>query len=404
MGNLHRATFPKKKDIMVINDVPIRNEIEKSLPYSATSNLNMFTALRKGTVDVYGEAAAPNPYPIKQKDIWPTYLDYSYYGEGEVENNWDFNKEFRKRKDLEVHGDRYFIEDVEYFHLPHQKDVYVAKRLWDCIQGLIEEIKEVEPKLIICTGKWALFFLTGCTSLTKNLSKPGTVIQFGGLATFRSSVMQLHECWGIAAEHVLVPIYHPVNAFSMPDKMYVMDLDIQKLCYMYEVIKSEGIGYYIRPERQFIIGDTFTKIQDYFNELSALLEQGKTIISIDIETFFSSTIDCIGFAYETERAICVPLATKSNPNLWPKEREIDILCLIRQVLTHPNCAMLCQNGAYEQQFFYKLWGLQVPLAHDTMIKSHVLRNYMPKSLDFLASLYSEHYKYWKDMQSFGRGI
>ncbi len=409
-----RAKFPKKKDILIVNDVPIKSEIEKSLPYSATSNLNMFTALRKGTVDVYGEAAAPNPYPIKQKDIWPTYLDYTYYGEDEVESNWDFNKEFRRRKDLQPLDDKEYrfiektSEPVDFENLPtcfykleHQKDVYISGRLFTTIKELINEIKEVEPKLIICTGKWALFFLTGCTSLTKNLSKQGTVIQFGGLATFRSSVMQLHECWGITAEHVLVPIYHPVNAFSMPDKMYVMDLDIQKLCYMYEVIKSEGVGYYIRPERPFIIGDTFTKIQDYFNELSALLEQGKTIISIDIETFFSSTIDCIGFAYETERAICVPLATKSNPNLWPKDIEIDILCLIRQVLTHPNCAMLCQNGAYEQQFFYKLWGLQVPLAHDTMIKSHVLRNYMPKSLDFLASLYSEHYKYWKDMQQHG---
>lgn len=396
---LQRAMFPKEKDILVINDVPVKSEIEKSLPYSATSNLNMFTAFRKGTVDIYGEDV-PNPYPLKQKDMWPTYLDYTYYGEGEVENNWDFNKEFAKRKELEVIGDRYFIGETEYFHIPHQKDVYVAKRLWDCIQGVLAELRETKSKLIICTGKWSLFFLTGCSSLATNLSKAGKQILFGGLATFRSSILQVHECWGIAHECILVPIYHPVNAFTMPDKMIVMDLDIQKLCYMYEVIKTEGIGYYIKPEKEFIIGDSFAKIESYFNELKALLANGPTIISIDIETFFSSTIDCIGFTYETDRAICVPLATKSNPVLWPKEKEIEILCLIRGVLTHPNCRMLCQNGAYEQQFFYKLWCLQVPLTHDTMIKSHVLRNYMPKSLDFLASLYSSHYKYWKDMQNF----
>lgn len=390
-----RAKFPKKKDILVVNDVPVKSEIEKSLPYSATSNLNMFTALRKGTVDVYGEAA-PNPYPIKQKDIWPTYLDYSYYGEGEVESNWDFNKEFRKRKDLEVHGDRYFIEDIEYFHLPHQKDVYVAKRLWDCIQGLIEEIKEVEPKLIICTGKWSLFFLTGCTSLTKNLSKPGTVIQFGGLATFRSSVMQLHECWGVAAEHVLVPIYHPVNAFSMPDKMYVMDLDIQKLCYMYEVIKSEGVGYYIRPDKEYVVGDTKEKAFGYLNELLGVLDTKETLVSIDIETFFMSTIDCIGFAYEVDRGCCIPFCHKGEASLWSPEDEVEILCKIREVLLHPNCLHLGQNYQYDCQYYYKLWNIDVGPKHDTMVLHHLLHNKMPKNLAFLASLYCETYSYWKD--------
>lgn len=396
---LERPEFIRQKDIVIVNDVPIRSEIANELPYSATSNLNLFKALRRGTVDTYGEAA-PNPYPIKQRDIHATYLDYTYYGEGEVENNWDYTGEICKKKDLEYRDGAFYREEISYYALPHQKDTYISERLWRHINSLVDEIRQAEPKLIVLTGKWSLFFLTGLVTLTTTQSKPGKQVVFGGISTYRASILRIHECWGIAHECLIYPIYHPVHVITMPDKLFMFDLDVQKLCYMYNVIKEKGISYYIKPEKEFIIGDSFTKIQDYFNELFTLLDVAKTVISIDIETFFSSTIDCIGFTYEIDRAICVPFATKSNPVLWSKERELDILCLIYKVLTHPNCEMLCQNGAYEQQFFFKLWKLRIPLAHDTMIKSHVLRNYMPKSLDFLASLYTEHYTFWKHMQSF----
>jgi hypothetical protein len=371
----------------------------------------MFTAFRKGTVDIYGDEITPNPYPLKQKDMWPTYLDYTYYGEGEVENNWDFNKEFRKRKDLKpVDQSNYrFVEatveissiDYEnaptfFYHLPHQKDVYISGRLYSLIQEVVNEISVVKPKLIICTGKWSLFFLTGCTSLATNLSKPGEQKLFGGLATFRSSVMQVHECWGVSHECVLVPIYHPVNVFSMPDKMYIMDLDIQKLCYMYEVIKTEGVGYYIRPDKTYILGDTKEKALAYLNELLAVLAVRPTLVSIDIETFFMSTIDCIGFAYEVDRGCCIPFCHKGAASVWSPEDEVDILCKIREVLLHPNCLHLGQNYQYDCQYYYKLWNIDVGPKHDTMVLHHLLHNKMPKNLAFLASLYCETYSYWKD--------
>lgn len=392
---LERPEFINQKDIVLINDVPVKSEIANELPYSATSNLNLFKALRRGTVDSYNNEVAPNPYPIKQRDIHATYFDYTYYGDTSVESNWDYSKEIYKRKDLEPREDGLYHDETKFYQLPHQKDMYVAERVWNNIHALLEEIRQAKPKIIILTGKWSLFFLTGLVSLTATQSKAGKQIVFGGIATYRASILRLHECWGEFHECIVYPIYHPVHVITMPDKLYMMDLDVQKLCYMYEVVKTQGVEYYIRPDKEYIIGDTKEKAFAYLDELLEVLSLAPTLVSIDLETFFMSTIDCIGFAYEENRGCCIPICSKGNSSFWSIKDEVEILCKVREVLTHKNCLHLGQNYQYDCQYFYKLWKLDIHPAHDTMVLHHLLHNKMPKDLAFLASLYCEGYAYWK---------
>lgn len=400
---LIRALFPKHKDIMLINDVPVKGELAPRTKedtygdkFSAISNLGMLTAFRKGALDVYSkQTELPG---ITQKDIFTTYLDYSYYGEDEVEKNFDFCKEFRKRKELDPVENEVYLKDIEgnlFYKLEHQKDVYIASRLWEQLQALLEEIRIVQPKFIITTGKWGLFFLTGCSTLTSNQGKPGEPKPLGALSKFRSSILPIHETFGTFHEHVLIPIYHTINAMTMPDKAYIMDLDIQKVCWMYQQSKSLGIGYYIRPDKEYIIGNTKEKALSYLNELLNKFKLAPTLVSIDIETFFMSTIDCIGFAYESNRGCCIPFASKDKASLWSIEDEVEVVTKIREVLTHPNCLHVGQNYQYDCQYFYKLWNIDVRPTHDTMVLHHLLHNKLPKDLAFLASLYCEVYSYWK---------
>jgi hypothetical protein len=409
-------TIPlRQKDVFIINDVPVKKEIENGDKFSAISNLNLLGAFRKGGLNagIPGEARPG----ILYNDIYTSYLDYSYFGSPELEENFDFNKEFKHHRDLVkitskdlilgetlVEGEEIFVpsgtaENVlahEFIKLEHQKDVYISKRLHDCLQDLIREIRACQPKMIICTGKWGLFFLTGCTSLTANL---GTIYDrkpFGGLNKFRSSILQIHETFGITFPHILVPIYHPVNALTMPDKAYVIDMDIQKLCYMFGKMKTIGIEYYLKPPIVPIIGDTKEKVFSYLNELKEKLSQGETLVSIDIETMFSATIDCVGLAYEINRGICIPFCYKGNSSFWPMEEEIEILIKLREILLNKNCKHIGQNYSYDCQYFYKIFGLSIFPAHDTMILHHLLFNKSPKDLAFLASIYCEHYIYWKD--------
>jgi len=402
---LERAAFPRQKDVFIVNDVPVKVEITNGDKFSAISNLNMLTAFRKGGLDIYSETKPE--YNITSKDIWTTYLDYTYYAEGIVDSNFDFNKEFKKRKDLkEVDGELFWDkpivsgdleqQTIRFHKLEHQKDVYIADRLYNELQALLTEIESVKPKLIIVTGKWSLFLLTGCTSLVQNMGTIKDKKPFGGLARFRASILQIHEVFNLSTKCILMPIYHTVNAISMPDKQFIMDMDIQKVCYTYGMIKSHGVNYFIRNSREYITGTELTSIIEYLEELLQKLDLAPLTVSIDIETMFWSVIDCIGIAHEIDRGLCIPFSSKNKSSIWTIEEESILLDYLRRILLHKNIRIIGQNFSYDAQYFNKLLGIRVDAQDDTMVLAHVLRNYLPKDLGFLASLYCDKYSYWKE--------
>jgi len=381
---LKRSEFPRSKNVFVINDVPVKQELESGDKFSAVSNMSLLTALRTGKINNIQKEQVDKDYKgIKASDIYTSYLSYRGFEEG----SFDFKKELCKGKDR--------LEDEEYVQLEHQKDVWVMRWLWDELQALLEEIRVVKPKMIIVTGKWSLFLLTGCTSLVTNQGNYKDKKPLGGLNKFRSSILKPHECFGIE-NTILIPIYHTLNAITMPDKQVIMRLDIEKLGWMYHIIMEKGVEYYIRPDKTYIIGNDKVVILDYLRELQTVLDKEPTKVSIDIETIYNSTIDCIGLAYETDRGICIPFASKDMPSLFSIQDEALILEELFKVMAHPNCLHVGQNYSYDCQYFYKLWGINVKATTDTMILHHVLFNYLPKDLAFLASLYCETYSYWKD--------
>lgn len=397
---LERPKHPKKRTVCIINDYPVKAEIISGDRFSAPSNMNMLTSFRTGKVNVNSISAGEEFKGIISTDVFCTYLDYDYFAEG----NFDFCKDFRKRKDL-IAADLGSFLDKEtetniFYKLEHQKDLYISDRLWKCLQSLIDEINQVEPKLIIVTGKWALFLLTACTTFGSTMGNAKDRKPFGGLTKFRSSILKPHECWNLryieGQSPIVIPIYHPVNSISMPDKARTMELDIQKICWMYHKVKEYGVQYYFKPDKQYILGNTKDTSITYLDLLLVRLSAGPRLVSVDIETMFHSVIDCIGITDDINSGICIPFASVENPNFWSIEDEIDIILKIKEVLLHPNCMIVGQNFLYDSQYLYKYWNINVYAKYDTMILHHVLFNNLPKSLDFLASLYCEFYTYWKD--------
>jgi hypothetical protein len=382
-----RPEFPRHKTVFLINDIPVKSEIDSGEKFTAVSNMSLLTSLRTGKVNNWSkEQTDPDYKGIRPSDIFTTYLSYEYFEEG----SFDFRNEVCKAKDR--------IDDYEYFQLEHQKDVWVAQPLWNQFQALLKEIELVKPQLIIVTGKWALFFLTGCTSLITNQGNYKDKKPLGGLNKFRSSILKPHSCFNIE-DTIIVPIYHTIHAMAMPDKQVVMQLDMEKLGWMYNVILDKGVSFFSIPDRKVIYGTSLAKVVTYLTTLLDKLDNETIKIACDIETKFSAMIDCIGFSYKISEAICIPFAAENNPNFWEEEEEIEIMVLIKRLIEHPNALFVLQNGSYDAQYMYKMWGIKLYVSDDTMIKHHVLFNYLPKSLDFLASLYCTHYSYWKNMQT-----
>ena len=410
---ISRPKFYRHKPIMLMNDVPVKVEIENKDKFSAASNLNILTTLRTGRINPHNTAPVEGFKGIISTKIHTTYFDYSYFGEPDTGKNFDFKNEFRKRRDLQIisprdgEGDYFVDEDVEvltqksipkhtFYKLEHQKDVYISFRLKEQLELLIKEINEVKPELIIVTGKWGLFFLTGLVSLSQTLGNTKDRKPLGGLSTYRTSIERVHPCFEIEHKCIVVPVYHTLQSLTMPEKIPFIELDYQKLGYIYKNICDKGIEIYDKKRETAYVGTDKQSILSYVDNILEEVKRKPTIVSFDIETMYSAIIDCIGITTKTDEGLCIPFAKAEEPNIWDLEDEVEIMTKLREVMLHPNCQHIGQNYSYENQFYHKLWGSDTPAKYDSMIISHVLYNYMQKDLAFLASIYSDYYIYWKD--------
>jgi uracil-DNA glycosylase len=373
---VHRAKLPREKSVMIISDYPIVNEVERDIPYSGASNLTLLSDLYK--------------VGVKQSFCALTYLSYGRPSK----ESYDWRMDFRKHKNVD--------DFSKWFKLEHQKDIYVSDTLWNEFQGLLKEIELVKPKIIILAGKWSFFFLTGKISYLKTQGNFKNQKPLGGLNSYRASIMQSWEGFNFP-KCIVFPILPAVTKQRSPEKIPIMKWDFRKLGDIYKKIIDEEVNldFYLKPNRELIIGDSLINIRNYLLNLIEKLDYEVTLVSTDIETRHN-TIDCIGIAYEKIKAICIPFSTIDNPNFWTFEEELEIHLLLLKVFQHKNFRNLGQNFSYDSQYLYKFWLINVNTEIDTMILHHCLYNTMPKSLDFLASIYSETYCQWKDMQNHGK--
>lgn len=91
-----RPEFPRPKNVMVINDIPVQTEIKSGDKFTAISNMSLLTSLRTGKINNYSKEITDSSYKgIKSSDIFTTYLSYNYFEEG----SFDFKNEIVKGKD-----------------------------------------------------------------------------------------------------------------------------------------------------------------------------------------------------------------------------------------------------------------------------------------------------------------
>lgn len=408
---MQRAKHPIPKSVLVVTDYPIQAEVENDQPWSGASHLSLLGDLTKAG--------------ISPRDIHLTYLSY----ERPDKESFDWTADIKKKKNLPVGSNygqvpepRVSIVDIlleedygielpeptveelgeqEWFALPHQKDCYISKKLHYEVAGLLEEIRKVQPQVIITAGKWSYFFLAEGATLAQTQNSGSSQKPMGGLAKHRASLEQPSECLGLG-EVMIFPVLPPVTKQRSPDKIPVMKWDYAKVGDIYTELKNgKELKEFLQPNREFIIGSDFNVVTGWFKEVLYRLAKDEVEVSVDIETRYSATIDCIGFATDTMSGLCVPFSTLSSPNFWELEEEIEVLWLMRQVMLHPNVRLIAQNGSYEAAFMNKYWLMPIVIAKDTMVQHHVLYNSMQKDLAFLASVYCQSYTYWKDLQVHG---
>lgn len=249
---------------------------------------------------------------------------------------------------------------------------WVAPEVHDEIEKTRRLIAQAKPHAIICLGSHALFSLTGHTSIKK----------------WRGS--QLTYTAPDGTEIQVIPTYHPRHIQRDYSTRAITVQDFRR------AKRVSSVRVPVVPSWSFLVRPNFVGAIKSLRALRLRVEQGPTPISVDIETR-AGHLACIGFAADKSNAFCIPLmCVERSSGYWSAVEETVLVREMVELMEHPNAQCFGQNFIYDVQYIHKFWFCKPNIWYDTMLAQHLMFPGMPKGLDYLASMYCEHYVYWKD--------
>lgn len=265
-------------------------------------------------------------------------------------------EEFILTKKADKNSSNFRVNDY-YYHPDNAK----------LFHDLVASIEATQPKLIVCCSKLAL-------TLFANSEK---------LDSFRGSMLMYNDI------PVLVT-YGPMDLYTRPELHLRHHRDlIRARDFLKGNLKWE------MPEFKIHWGDYDFTIK-FLNKVLRTLEEKEFKIGADIETRVG-LISFFGISVDNRTALVIPFITWDDKSYWTEEQEITITLLLRKILIHKNVRIVGQNFQYDLQYIVKHYGIRPLIWRDTMVEAHVTwTKGQPLSLAFLASMYCDWYKYWKE--------
>ncbi len=445
------------KDILYIGDFPLVKEQESGKAFSEFSHHQLKDALIKASIHDYIETVYGRTVHEEEKtrEFIQTFQAYeasldakpikAFMGTNEVNFTYlSLTRPVKGDSDWlhSIVNKKNISEGKEYRQCEWLKDIWVTQEIYSSILETVNQIKKVQPKVIVCGGKWAFLFLASlATEPDKQLATiAGTKatfkkqIYFGGLNKYRASILTTHSYFGIP-EVVLIPILSPTYHWVVKDKGRLINHDFNKTASTYGKLKrGASIQSVLYSNREHRVGLTIDEVMGYLSDLYSLVKREPTKIVFDTETR-QYGIDCIGICYKENESFTIPITEvynavldkeetvwivtdkKEEPTVghigqtvrkfrhyWSIEDEISITYLLHLIMLHPNCLHIGQNYTYDCTFYFRQWKLYLNSHCDTMTLQHVLYNCDPKKLDYLASIYSPDYVYWKNERNTGNNM
>lgn len=273
--------------------------------------------------------------------------------------------------------------DISHFFAEKKKDItlqhiqfqgkYCLPVVLDGVELLKREIEMCRPHVIIALGNTALWALTGKW----------------GITSWRGSLMQSALPTALDYQPKVLPTYHPALILRQWTWRGTAVQDLRRA-----KMHAESPTY-IPPEYDFVIRPDFGTTVAILEGLIREADKGPLKLAPDIETR-AGHIACIGFAWNKRSALCIPfMCVERHSGYWNEDEEFVIIALLRRLMTHKNVDCVGQNFLYDAQYIYRWWCFIPNVKRDTMLAHHSMFSNSQKSLDYLASMYCEHYVYWK---------
>jgi len=227
---------------------------------------------------------------------------------------------------------------------------------------LKQEIKDIQPNVILAFGELALRALT----VEKNINN------------FRGSILPISK--EISDRNIrVIPTFHPRDIVLNPLSSVYLKTDYDKaLKYLNDT--SE----YKEPGNLWIC-----KTTDALIEYWKRAKHGPFLV-FDIETWYNF-VTCISFCTDGNESVSVSLLDKDTSIM-------EKVCLWKQVneILRSPIPKVNQNIGYDETILRMKYGVEVRnIIGDTMLMAHTLYCELPKGLNFLTSLYTD-IPYYKD--------
>ncbi len=276
------------------------------------------------------------------------------------------------------------------------------------LRDLAAALERYRPRFILCLGGTALWALTSLLGITK---WRGSVLLAGSGPVGGSYAAKL------------IATFHPADILREWPHRAVALQDMRRALTEREFpeLRSRSYAFITRPSYHEAL-DWITSQTDHrqpSNPRSIPNTLGNDLppLTADIETPFGwrdlvGHIACIGFADSAESAISIPLMTiHDEAGYWTPEQEVSIILALRRLMQSRD--LIFHNGAFDVMHIIAHWGFMPRWEHDTMVMQHVFlpgllggkidpvtqrvsKRGSSLSLAFIASMYCEGHRFWKD--------
>lgn len=240
-----------------------------------------------------------------------------------------------------------------------------------CKQRLINEIKEVNPKVIVLLGKIAM------SALLKGSRKDITKVMG-------------QEVWSEEYNAFLLPVLHPAALLYAPNK---------EQHFMRHLAKIPNLINYKKPYTEYhevYTLEDFDALMDYLKD--------KTLIAFDIETnsttkafLKGATVTAVSFSAEEGKAFTVPLFYKERL-FTSDEIYNNIIPKLRLLLEDPEKTFVGHNIKFDIIFMRNVFGIEIKKYEDTIIGHYLLDENSRHGLKSLASDFTDLGNYSQDFK------
>lgn len=239
---------------------------------------------------------------------------------------------------------------------------------------LQEDIQRIRPHVVVACGNFPLWALTGIGKWTEKETE-NAARGYSGISKWRGSILESTMVPGVK----VIPTFHPsyINREGYADHgTWSADLD--------RIARESQFAEIRRPVKNPIIDPNGAQRSDFRKRVLDAASDPSKILTFDIE-YIGEKLLCVGMTLDRDNPVVVPTRSPSD------------IHYCRDILLS-GIGLNAQNAAFDCSILE--WWYQMPvyqhLRYDTMLAAHSANIELPKSLEYLCSIYTDQ-PYYKDM-------